>query len=343
VITTFFLHGRISLTIDSESAAYHRYFENEYRRLSVKEESSPVLSVTVRLVSQLPSEQAGDRVRTVRFKKLFTFHFLVRGYDSGNVEIFFQRHPVDRVYVLAVGVFLQGQVLDPILHGKLLEQDALLLHAAGVVVRGGAVLFPAHGGTGKTTLALGLARRGQPLLGDDLIFVDARGGIARTHPRPLHLFSYNLRQMRDVQLPWRLRAIVRGKDILRYFLETVLRTEFLISTRVHADTILSVIECATTPAPVRKIVFLSTSLAATQFSADDPEALEAATRLIVEAADLNISLRKHLLSDAEAASLVERERAVVRLLVAHAGSVHVINPRAIARPELDNLLGRDSQ
>jgi len=339
VTSSFNLHGRALLTIEGGNAAYHRYFENEYRRAARASAERPSLSVTVRLVDRLPAATAGDRVRRVRFKRLFTFRFLVRGFASRDVTIFFERHPVDRVYALAAGVFLQAHVLEPILYAKWLEEDAVLLHAAGIVLPTGVALFPAHGGTGKTTLALRLARRGFALLGDDLVFVDVRRGIAYPHPRPLHLFSYNLQQMREVRLPWTLRAVIGFKDAIRPVLETLLRTEFLITTRAHVDRILPELRWATQPADVRQMVFLSTTLEPTTYDTSDDAAAEAVAALVAEAADLNRSLRAYVLEDGEQEDFSRREHAAVRRLVALVRSVPVVNPRAMTPDAMDRLLG----
>lgn len=336
--SSFNLHGVVALAIEGGSPAYHRYFENEYRRSSIVGGAQPALAVTVRLVDRLPEPLAGDRMRRVRFKRLFTFRFLVRGYESDRVTLFFERHPVDRIYVVAVGVFLQAQVLEPLLYGKLLEADVLLLHAAGVAAEGAATLFPAHGGTGKTTLSLRLAQQGYSLLGDDLIVVDVREGVARSHRRPLHLFSYNLRQFRAAQFPWWLGAIIRFKDVLRFILETVLRVEFLISTRAHADRLLPDLRWATSPVPVRQIFFLSATVSPRWFPSDDPAAVHAAAALIAGSGDLIASLNAHVLTESERRVVAEREHALLCRLMRLLPGVQVINPRALSDTDLERTI-----
>lgn len=49
------------------------------------------------------------------------------------------------------------------------------LHAGGVVVGDGAALIPGDGGTGKSSLVAALAARGCPVLGDDVVLLDASG------------------------------------------------------------------------------------------------------------------------------------------------------------------------
>src|SRR5690606_8570114 len=185
----------------------------------------------VHIVRRLPLARESDLVRSVNVKKLFTYHYLVRDLDSTTVEIFFRTHPIDKVYMNAIGVFLQAQVLEPVLYLKLLEENVLLMHAAGICDDQQGYLFPAHGGTGKTTFSLSLLKHGYRLLGDDLLFVDVGKGRVYPYPRPLHLFSYNANRL-EGKLPPRIKAIIYSKNIVRFFLESLLRTEFLISTRV---------------------------------------------------------------------------------------------------------------
>lgn len=52
-----------------------------------------------------------------------------------------------------------------------------VLHGAAVGATGGAVLIPGPGGAGKSTLAAGLAARGCPLLGDDVVLLDLERGV----------------------------------------------------------------------------------------------------------------------------------------------------------------------
>jgi hypothetical protein len=60
----------------------------------------------------------------------------------------------------------------------------LVLHASGVMVEGGAVLFCGPSGRGKSTLALHLARAGRPVLGEDGIAVALDSRPPRAWPGP---------------------------------------------------------------------------------------------------------------------------------------------------------------
>lgn len=66
---------------------------------------------------------------------------------------------------LTLGAF----VLQPLLPYILLQRGLLVLHASCVLVRGRAVAFIAFAGTGKSTTAGALARRGHTLLCDDVL------------------------------------------------------------------------------------------------------------------------------------------------------------------------------
>ena len=61
--------------------------------------------------------------------------------------------------------------------------DLLWLHAGGVARRGRAVLVPAPGGQGKSTLVTRLCGRGWTYLGDDVVSLDPAMGMAYAFPQ----------------------------------------------------------------------------------------------------------------------------------------------------------------
>lgn len=66
------------------------------------------------------------------------------------------------------------------------------LHACGAVTRrGAAIIALGPSGSGKSTLAYAWARMGRPLLGDDVLAVDAEGR-ARPFPRPLKVDAHHV-------------------------------------------------------------------------------------------------------------------------------------------------------
>jgi hypothetical protein len=63
-------------------------------------------------------------------------------------------------------------------------QGIEVLHASAVLARPGVVAFCAHSGTGKSTLAFGLHRRGYPLWADDTVSFDVADSLVRLIPLP---------------------------------------------------------------------------------------------------------------------------------------------------------------
>lgn len=78
---------------------------------------------------------------------------------------------------LEVGELTQALVeTELVLAAELVRRSGLPgLHAAGVVLRGRAVLMPGEGGRGKSSLTAALACRGHAVLGDDVVLLDAAG------------------------------------------------------------------------------------------------------------------------------------------------------------------------
>lgn len=63
----------------------------------------------------------------------------------------------------------------------------LLIHAAGAVLGGTAVVLPGPMNAGKTTLVAGLVRDGFQYLTDELVALNLRSGLVDPYPRPLNL------------------------------------------------------------------------------------------------------------------------------------------------------------
>jgi hypothetical protein len=85
----------------------------------------------------------------------------------------------------------------PMVQLTLLNHGATFCHASAIEHDGEAILFPACGGVGKTSLMSRYVERGWNFLADDLCTLDARGRAA-IHPLPMHIYKYHERQAADL-------------------------------------------------------------------------------------------------------------------------------------------------
>jgi len=67
------------------------------------------------------------------------------------------------------------------------RRQILAVHAAAVVIRSGALIVAGRSGGGKTTLALGLVRRGLGLLSDELAVIETDTRLVLPYRRSLHI------------------------------------------------------------------------------------------------------------------------------------------------------------
>ncbi len=327
--------GYLELVISSNNrSGYDNYFNNEYLRISSKqpicEESA---RVSVEIVSRLPELQTGDIRRTVRFKQLFTFHYLVRNIASKQVTVFFQSHLLDKFYMNAIAVFLQAQVLEPIMYLKLLEMNVLFMHAGGVANDDEGYLLPAYGGTGKTTFSMALLNSGYRLLGDDLLFVALDEGKVYPYPRPMHIFTYNVNSLVGAKIPLAYKAKIYLKNMARLVLEGVLKTEFLISTRIHADEVFPESPFGQA-VPYKRIFFLKKEGARIQPQAITNDNRSELATEIMQSADLNDSLYQILDNESAIADVKCLEMKVIESLLSQFDSLSYINTRKL---DLNNL------
>lgn len=330
--------GHLNLVLETnDHRGYVRYFDNEYSRIASRGRSSSAPTVTVRIVDRLPDERTGDVSDTVRYKRLFDYSYLVRDIDSDDVVIFFKSHPIDKFYMNAIGVFLQAQVFEPVMYLKLLERNILFMHAAGVSTAEDGYLFPAYGGTGKTTLSVALLNHGYKLLGDDLLFVDIAGQRVHSYARPLHLFTYNIRNLHGAKVPLRYQVAIYTKNGIRYVLEKALKTEFLISTRVHADEIFPQDPYGDS-VPYRRLCFLVKSGDAVRdVELHDGNIADVAEE-IMESEDLNTSLYEILQDPGKIDSVRKLERRVIGDLLGQLGSLSYVNTRKLDLADLGSFV-----
>ena len=320
---------------------YDRYFENEYARIDAEKVggSVPEYSATLQVVDKLNGAHTKDAiVRTVRFKSLFTFKYSIVGFGTKNVVIYFQDHWVSRVYVTAVGVFMQGQVLEPVLYHCFLQQDVILMHSAGVSKDGLAYVFPAYGGTGKTTTSMSLLEKGYDFLGDDLLIVDPDKRMVFPYPRPLHIFTYNVRSLSGARIPKFTTFVIYFKNVLRYILETILGEEFLIATRIHADQIFPNFRISS-PAKLHNVIFLKKEGDHETPDLGSQKAIDDHATKIIKSADLNLSLFD-ILSDEKLEKDIEKmELRVVTQVLKNINHFSYLNTRMIKLDDIETYLG----
>ena len=316
----FSLNGLVDVVVEGPQR-YLSYFDNEYARISCGPagDSRPV--VTLRIVPSL----RGGEVRSVHYKELFNFRYSIERLDTESPILFFESHWLDRIYVTAVGAFIQGQLLEPIIYQKLLEHGFLFMHAAGVSKNGKAYVFPAEGGTGKTTLSLALMRQGYQLMGDDLLMVDAASGTVFPYARPLHLFTYNLRTLK---VPVRIRTAIFLKDVIRSGIALVTGRTFLISTRAHVEEVVQTQRSG--PAQLARAVFLRREGISGSIDTSQAAGLTLAIDEIIASADLNLSLEEHFgMSEA----IRQAERSVIGRILQRLGRLDFVNARALQTDE----------
>lgn len=337
-MTSYNLYGYLLVRLLTTHRGYRKYFDNEYARITQPDSTSENTSrISVSIVSKLPAAEAGDITRVVRFKKLFTFQFLIRGIRTRDVTIYFKRHWVDRVYMNAIGVYLQAQVLEPLMYYKLLEEDILFMHAGGVTKAGVGILLPAYGGTGKTTLSMALLNQGHKLLGDDLLLVDVKQGVVHPYPRPLHIFTYNVQNLRGATVPAKYKLAVYFKNLLRFFLERILRTEFLISTRIHADELFTG-DVFGTSSPYGAIAFLRKNGPASEIVHITSANVDGIAEGIAESADLNDSLEELFEGEKDLWAHAQKiEHATIVDLLNSRGVIAYVNTRAMNLDSLENF------
>lgn len=75
-------------------------------------------------------------------------------------------------------------LLGPVLAFTLRRRGVTCLHASAVAVDGVAIAFAGPAGAGKSTMAASLARRGHPVLADDIVALDGDGADLLVQPGP---------------------------------------------------------------------------------------------------------------------------------------------------------------
>jgi len=79
----------------------------------------------------------------------------------------------------------------PLIHWKMLEHKATMIHGASVAVDGQGILMPAWGGTGKTSAMVQLVKlQNTAFMGDDFTIV-CSDGMLLSYPKPFFIYPYH--------------------------------------------------------------------------------------------------------------------------------------------------------
>lgn len=119
--------------------------------------------------------------------------------------------PDDGLGADVLGLIVLSRLVAAVLH----QRGRLVLHASAVVGPAGAVAVAAHSGTGKSTSAAVLVRRGYEMLTDDLLAIDLLTPVPTVPPggRGLKLWPASVEAVGAGALdPGRLRPVVAGSD-----------------------------------------------------------------------------------------------------------------------------------
>ena len=228
----FNLHGLLGVRFYYRHRKYGAYLENEYCTLRTDELPADLPTLTFYLDVQ-PAGPPGDP--DVIFEKrflCFTFAAKIYGLHESHTVVHYRGDWSIHVLRNVQGILLQTNVVEPLVHFKLLSCEALMIHSACVSNGGQAAVMPAYGGTGKTTTAIKLVNDGYDFMGDDLVIVTATGTVF-SYLRPLHLFNYVLKGLPFLTVPLATRLEIKVKNLVRGLLSLATGERFALATRAH--------------------------------------------------------------------------------------------------------------
>jgi hypothetical protein len=239
--------GNIRVAFDGDSAA-SRVLQDTLRPIGSDDASSPELRF--RFLDRLPPFEDSRHTRIGRLhvgERHVQLHESLWHYDisreNDTLNVLVAPRPEGRLqyrlrdlkkswrylhrygrrsYLHRVRAFcFSGYV--PMVQLTLLNHGATFCHSSAIERDGQAILFPACGGVGKTSLMSHYVDQGWNFLADDLCTLDSRGH-ASIHPLPMHIYKLHetraadlVRKMLDGSTPWdrwwwRLCGMVKGPD-----------------------------------------------------------------------------------------------------------------------------------
>lgn len=109
--------------------------------------------------------------------------FQINGLNEKETKIDIECNELGRI-------FIQGYIIDFMIHLKLLKKGYPIIHASSVKKENHGYLFASRGGGGKTTISLGMAFLGFEFMSDNFTIIHEGNIIAFS--TPLNLFTYNI-------------------------------------------------------------------------------------------------------------------------------------------------------
>ena len=218
------IHNIIKFQINKKGKGLFWNFNPEYEYFRVKHIDKPDIVVNV---GDFKPELKGSYIvdgnyyikKDYIFFKDRDYNMEIRGIEECKpveINIYPKPHGIRRLWpVLAI----QNIFLRPLIEIVALKKNFIILHAASISDGGNAYLFAGRGGTGKTTIAMNLIKKGYHYMGEERILI----GDSRAYSYPLNrrLFEFWLTHMSDeysFPILYRLRAFRRLTSDTRFTL-----------------------------------------------------------------------------------------------------------------------------
>lgn len=110
-----------------------------------------------------------------------------------------------------------SQLVEPLIYRLFLKQNNVLLHAAGLEKNNNGILLFGPQNIGKTTITIGLGKRGWNFLGDDMCLLNPEG-IIKSYPKLLKLESEYLKSTPEAH-EYFLSQISHSNSFLAFLLK----------------------------------------------------------------------------------------------------------------------------
>jgi len=317
VIKDYCFPGQMRLRLASTRSRYIQFFNSEYALLrpSPGSEDPDLLMI----IDGKESREGGDLLHfRERVLNLLTVKASLQLTEQGGLTAYIHRPWLDRVCLSLTAPLLQSQIIEPLLYYEYLSRGYLLLHAAGVADGRHGYLFPAPGGTGKTTTCLLLVHHGWIFLGDDLILVSPEGRVYAL-PKPLHLFHHLRERLGFLRLSRRQRWSLLARNLSRQVLSRLLGQRLYLAMRADIRDLLPNCQIGD-HYPLRKMILLNNRGSCGKIDHHLPRVREQLIDRLSEASELNKAPLLRLLP--QGGELVEWERTALENMLKRVEEVY---------------------